>query len=117
MADLTQLVLERDGGACVRCGIPIQGERGRDWSIHHRRPRGMGGTRKPDSPANLLTLCGSGATGCHGEVESHRADALKSGWLVSQWADPAATPVLVGHGARWVYLTEDGTYADAPVAA
>lgn len=109
------LVLDRDGGCCVVCGAGIYGDRGYDWSIQHRRPRGMGGTRRGDanSPANLVTVCGSATTGCHSRIESHRADAVCSGWLVPQYADPAATPVLI-YGERWRYLTGDGTYSTDP---
>lgn len=109
-------VLDRDGYRCVRCGVPIQGERGRDWSMQHRRPRGMGGTDRGDanSPANLVALCGSGTTGCHGHVESRRAEAYVHGWLVSLHVDPANVPVLVDHGSRWVYLTDSGEYVDNP---
>ena len=108
-------VLHRDGYRCVRCDRPIVGERGVDWSCHHRTPRGMGGSKRPEvnSPAALLSLCGSGTTGCHGYVESHRAEALTNGWLVSRYSDPAAVAVLVDRGSRWVYLTESG-YADDP---
>lgn len=109
-------VLRRDGYACVRCGADATGPRGETWSIQHRRPRGMGGTRRPytNQPQNLIVLCGSGTTGCHGDVESHRADAIANGWLLPQSADPAAEPVLVAHSSRWVWLRADGTYAAEP---
>lgn len=97
---------------CERCGDNLLWKAGH---LHHRIPRGMGGSDDPRlaQPSNLLYVC----SGCHGEIESHRADALESGWLVSQWSDPATTPVLVDHGSRWTYLTAEGTYADAPEPA
>ena len=44
---------------CVICGEI-------DISIHHVLPRGQGGD---DVWENLVPLCGSGTTGCHGGVE------------------------------------------------
>lgn len=98
------LVWQRDQGRCVRCGRPAVGE----WSIQHRRARGMGGTRRPDanSAANLVVLCGSATTGCHGWVESHPTEAARWGYRVAQNQDPAQVAVW-WHG-RWVGLTEDG---------
>lgn len=89
--------------ACERCG-----ERDSDFSVHHRRPRGMGGSRDPltDSAANLLLLCGSGTTGCHGWVEANRAAARDLGLLVRQGEDPATVPVQLLRGL--VLLTSDG---------
>ena len=91
----------RDRDRCRRCGKPT-------WQIHHRKPRGMGGTRDPliNSPANLVLLCGSGTTGCHGWVESHRTEAREQGWLVSQHADPRYQPI--DHQGRLTFLTEGG---------
>lgn len=113
-------VLRRDGYSCVRCGRDATGERGRDWSVQHRRPRGMGGSRRNDtnSPQNLIVLCGSATSpgGCHEAVESHRAEAIANGWLLWQTQDPAAEPVLVAHSSRWVWLTEDGRYSSEPPA-
>ena len=102
-------VLDRDEFCCVRCGAYV-GPFG-DYSIHHRRPRGMGGTKRPESnlPANLLTLCGSGTTGCHGEVESNRTAAVADGFLVSQHADPEVIPVHTWRGK--VLLSNDGMLA------
>lgn len=117
--DVVMAVLARDGFRCVRCHALIEGKRGWNWSLQHRRPRGLGGTRRLDanSPVNLIAICGSGTTGCHHHVESYRAEAYANGWLVSLHANPANVPVLVDHGSRWVYLTADFEYSDVPVVA
>lgn len=90
------IVRERDRERCVRCGAHCtDGVPGLDWSLHHRRPKGMGGSTAWDThlPANLIVLCGSGTTGCHGWVTAQPALAKAEGWLVSQYADPATTPL------------------------
>lgn len=111
----------RDGlrgrhACCEICGGGIIGERGVHWSVHHRVPRGMGGTRaaRVNQPQSLMVVDGSATTGCHGRIESDRAEALASGWLVSRYADPANVAVLIDRGSRWVYLTASGGYADNP---
>lgn len=113
------LVAERANYCCELCGqsLYIQGD---GWttahSFHHRRPRGMGGTTRTDanSPANLLLVCGTGTTGCHGEIEKHRTLALSMGWLVRQDQDPATVPTVVENSGSptepWVLLTDDGDY-------
>lgn len=81
------LIWGRDSGRCARCGqYQHRPDRGYSWSIHHRRPRGMGGARAAwvSLPANGVVLCGNGVTGCHGWVESHRGEAVEAGWLVSR---------------------------------
>ncbi|MGH3518821.1 MAG: HNH endonuclease [Haloechinothrix sp.] len=110
-------MLERDRRRCRWCGEPVTGERGRDWSIHHRLPRRMGGTRRPgiNSPANLVTVHGSGTTGCHGDIELSRAFAQGHGWLLcGECDDPAAWPILLDRESRWVYLTATGDVSDLP---
>lgn len=99
-----RLVRERDHNACARCGGTNQ------LTTHHRRARGMGGSRWPgiNQPSNLLTLCGSGTTGDHGWVTNHPAESRDLGLSVSMHADPAAVPVLTWRG--WVYLTNSGTF-------
>lgn len=84
-----ELVWERDQGRCARCGKPLRrDERGIAWSIHHRRARGMGGSRLiwTNLPANLVTLCGHATTpgSCHQWVENNRAEAEDAGWLVNR---------------------------------
>lgn len=113
-------VLERDHWSCIVCDDGVCGDRGVDWSIGHRIPRGMGGTRDPriNLPSNLLTLCGSGSTGCHGAIEGVlRAMAYREGWLLQRHCDPLVIPVLIERGRRYVYLTNQATYADHPPEA
>ncbi len=109
-----KLVWARAGGSCERCGRTIALTH-RDYSFHHRRPRGMGGSRTAGThlPSNLLLLCGSGTTGCHGEVESKRVESFFEGWLVHQGDDPGAEPVLL-HDGRRVLLSPSGSYTDLP---
>ena len=104
-----QAVLDRAQWLCERCGGPAYA-----GALHHRRPRGMGGTRRRESnrPANLTLLCGEfspGAlSGCHETVESQRTSAYWCGWLVRQHKDPAEVPVLTVYG--WRLLGDDGRY-------
>lgn len=110
-----EAVLDRSLGCCEICGRGLYYFQERRWlephSIHHRRPRQMGGTSRTEinSPANLLLLCGDATTPdrCHGYVESHRADAYVNGWLVRATADPAQVPVLL-EGNDFYRHTDDG---------
>lgn len=85
--DVRAIILGRAGGRCERCGEPLS-----DVEVHHRRPRGAGGTRRPETnhACNGGALCGS----CHRITESHRFQAYEEGWLVKQSQDPATIPVL-----------------------
>lgn len=102
--DCVRTVRERDGHVCVRCGRPD------GLTTQHRVGRGMGGTRQMwvNQPANLITLCGSGTTGCHGWVEANPWEAMRLGLSVSRYADPQTVPVHTWRGLLW--LRNDGTY-------
>lgn len=115
-AAMVDALIERAQGLCEVGGHEILGhERGRDWSAHHRLPRGRGGR---NALSNLLLVCGSGTTGHHGSIESYRTGAYAAGWLVPTGMDPAAAPVMIGgHLRRWVLLTEDGRYVDTDAPA
>lgn len=84
---------------CERCGEPTS-----TASIHHRTPRGMGGTKlvSVNEPANLVLLCGSGTTGCHGWIEHNRAEAREHGWLVPRGSDPTEIPIVDSKGRPWL---------------
>lgn len=94
------LVLDRASGCCERCEQQA-------CQIHHRTPRGAGGSRSEaiNSPSNLLALCYD----CHRYVESNREESYTLGLLVRRTdSDTAAVPVRLLHG--WCLLTATGTY-------
>jgi 5-methylcytosine-specific restriction endonuclease McrA len=110
-----EAVIHRDRGQCAWCGDRVSGERGTGWSVQHRRPRRMGGDRRPDSnsPANLVLLCGSATTLCHLAAESQRAIAYDRGVLLRDNEVPTQRPVE--HAAfGWIYLTDDAAITMAP---
>lgn len=94
-----QLVAARNGGRCLRCGRPGS-------QIHHRLPRGAGGTSNPkiNSPSNLVWL----DFACHAEIESHRTVSYRTGWLVRRGADPAEQYLINLHD-QMIMLLPDGT--------
>lgn len=102
-----QVIKDRSGGACELCGRSAYG-----GSIHHRRPRGMGGnkTQVANSPSNGIVLCGHALTpdGCHYWVESNRVKANELGLLLFQHQTPVDVPVRLHLG--WVMLDDNGGY-------
>lgn len=86
--EVTQLVLARSEGYCecmAKGCLLIATER------HHRRPRGMGSTLRPET--NTASACLHLCRRCHLQIESMRNWALSNGFLVGQRDDPAAIPV------------------------
>jgi 5-methylcytosine-specific restriction enzyme A len=94
-----ELVFQRAGGRCERCGWIEQA-----GQYHHRRPRGMGGSRAADTngAANCVLLCHY----CHSHVESNRDKSLALGLLVSQGKKPSETPLW--RLRKWVFLDDFG---------
>lgn len=92
---LRRAVLKRDLWSCQRCGRVIGDESQlfSPYSLQHRDPRGMGGSKLLHTMANLVTLCGTGTTQCHGWVESHRPQSYAEGWLVPNGVTPEEWPV------------------------
>lgn len=122
--EVRDAVLARAGGLCeVALTEACRARRRRldspeGTNQHHRRPGGMGGSKRAaiHSPANLLQVCGQGNTsGCHGWIEKHRTEAYELGLLVHDGQDPAAVAVRLWNGRR-VLLGHAG-YVDADAAA
>lgn len=100
----------RDQFRCVNCGARMTVVSG---SRHHRMVRGIGGHRV----SNLILLCGSGTTGCHGWVHSHPVEARRRGLIIPAnhrpQRDPMEVPVMVlmeGIGKVWLLLDDDGGF-------
>jgi hypothetical protein len=97
-------LVERADGRCEMCGFPAN-------NAHHRKNRSQGGE---DELSNLLLLCGSGTTECHGWVTHHPAESKRLGLSVWRSDEPEFTPVMYrGHWARLdnvgkVYLLKRG---------
>ena len=110
------IVLERDGYRCARDGRPAGPGIG-PYSIQHRIARGVGGT---NALPNLLLLCGSGTTLCHGEVETKRGDHDRArGYWLKSHQNPRAVGVMYferpdGPGVT-AWLCDDGSLSfEAP---
>lgn len=98
---LRKLILRRAGDLCEMCqGVGAQ--------IHHRRPRGSGGSRRADTNTapNLILLC----LRCHMWVESNRSASYEAGLLLHMNVNPETVPVRLFIGT--VFLTSQGTYLD-----
>jgi hypothetical protein len=89
---------DRSHGWCEVCGEYRVAEH------HHRRPRGMGGSRLDTTnvASNGLGVCG----GCHRLIEHNRTVAKLHGWLVPQGTDPALR--WVSYRGQRVLLDDDG---------
>jgi 5-methylcytosine-specific restriction enzyme A len=101
------IIHERSGGMCERCG------EARGTEIHHRRPRGMGGSTKEstNTASNGVLLCSP----CHAWVESHRTDALLEGFLVLQIASPRKSAVKIR--GVYMHLDDNGNLTQARSAS
>lgn len=99
----------RDNYTCVVCGVYV----GDGGNVHHRRNRGMGGSRAANVVSNLVTACGSPTSGCHGllTLTPWEIDAEWHGWVLPTNGnqDPATVPVLVAW-LGWALPLADGSW-------
>jgi 5-methylcytosine-specific restriction endonuclease McrA len=75
---------------CRLCGDP-------NTTAHHLVPRSLGGD---DVVSNLVLLCGSGTTGCHGLVEAHDPQALAQ--LRARLTDAELRYAIAKKGEAWL---------------
>lgn len=114
---IRSLLAGRSQQHCERCGVYLDGRTmATTATVHHRNPRGMGGTTDPaiNHLCNMVLLCGGklgGVVGCHGDTESDRAVAVETGWLVPMGVDPAQVPIVLASGRRVLLLTDVPEYA------
>lgn len=92
------IVAERSNDTCEVCGQEEATQ------MHHRRPRGMGGSRdaRIHQPSMLLHL----GNDCHHYIEHNRDEALDEGWLVKNANDDR--PVRAQ--GRYVRFDDDGGF-------
>ena len=89
--------------AMGRCEVQTEDCTGTGQDYHHRRNRGMGGSKAAE--VNALSNCLLACRPCHDWIGRHPAVAYERGWLVSKHRHPAEVPVWWG---RWVLLDEHG---------
>lgn len=106
-----KLIHERSGR---RCEVRQACHGDAAVQIHHRRPRGAGGSSLPwvNRAANGLHVCYP----CHQFIEGAREHSEAHGWLVSmnKKRRPDEVPVLLVHDAEAVLLSDDGTFTRRP---
>lgn len=100
---------ENGNPVCTWCGGVVRIEWG-NYSLQHRRARGMGGSRRGDTGQahNGTLVHGSATTGCHAYIETHPQEAAERGFRVSQHANPTNVALIDADGLVW-RLDPDGT--------
>lgn len=82
---------------CEACGGRVTG----GYALHHRHPRGRGGSRLPwiDTPVNLMLVHGDLRVNCHNlteySIHSRVTRSRRLGHIVPYGTDPATVPVIV----------------------
>ena len=110
-ADLA--ALERDGKNCRRCYRNLEGQMA---SLHHRKLKGRKVPKSEwDLVENIVLLCGSGTTGCHGWAHHNRPEAERTGWIVPSWENPASVPMVTLNGQTLWFDTKGGQSQELPL--
>lgn len=109
LRDLRRAAYDREGGRCIVSGQPLGDRDSSDWHLHHRRPFGMGSTRRDDQNAlpNVIAVAAS----AHRQIHAHPDRSRPLGLLLTKTEpNPAAVPVKTWRG--WRFLTADGGYRE-----
>lgn len=95
-------------GLCEICGHG-------GTNAHHRRNRSQGGR---DVLSNLILVCGSGTTLCHGAITENPNWAESRGYTIKgTQAVSSETRVFLPLHGGWVLLDDDGGWSEASDAA
>lgn len=89
--DLSKRAVHR----CEVCGCPGAN------TVHRRVNASQGGR---DTLGNLLLVCGSGTTGCHGRITTNPAWARARGYTVGGTFEPCDVPLV--RWSRWTGVPE-----------
>lgn len=106
---VARLVDERDNYCCRRCGIRLSIVSG---SRHHRQRRQAGGHRT----SNLVLLCGSGTTGCHGWAHRNPEAAQMRGFIVPANGRATSNVIPIFSRGSWWLLDDMGHQEEIAVA-
>jgi len=93
-------VLDRDSNSCYHCGTSD------GLQVHHRRNKGMGGSRELDRYDNLITVCAKYNLAMEADPLA-ATDAREFGHKLGSWQD-FSNPVFDTPNLTWYKLTEDG---------
>ena len=96
---LRKLIEQRDGH-CYHCGTT------EGLQVHHRKNRGMGGSKLLDTPDNLIQVCA--AWNFYMESDAEMASTAR-GWnhKLPLW-ESLELPVFDRSEFRWYFLSPDG---------
>lgn len=104
--EVCEIVDNRDGRSCVRCGRSLYTVVG---ARHHRKLRRQASKAEKHTASNLIDVCEA----CHEWIHANPALAYEHGYLVHSYYDPHIVPI---DHAKWgtCYLWDDGTVGDEP---
>lgn len=108
ITDRMRRILKERDPYCLHCGEDV------DLVLHHRKNRGMGGSKLLDHYTNLLRVCQD----YNSRMESSEVaanDARGFGHKLSSWQD-FSEPIYDECDGNWYILKDDGTKerAEAP---
>lgn len=101
--EVRELLFERCGGYCEKCGRSLQKD---SWAAHHRLLRTHGGKGIAENGLACHHSCHNGATD---SIHKNPKVAYEMGWLVKSWDNPATARLTLPNGFS-VTLTHDGKY-------
>jgi hypothetical protein len=85
---------------CPHCGEDV------GLQVHHRKNRGMGGSKLLDTYPNLIRVCAELNYAMESNAEISR-EARVNGWKLGQW-DDFEQPVFDRMQNKWFYVTKEG---------